>query len=34
LSHVGEWRQQFHKLESVDLRYDGQIVVNPDASGQ
>jgi cell division protein FtsQ len=30
LSHVGEWRQQFQKLESVDLRYDGQIIVNPD----
>lgn len=33
LSHVSEWRQQFSKLESVDLRYDGQIIVNPD-SGQ
>lgn len=33
LSHVSEWRQQFVKLESVDLRYDGQIIVNPD-SGQ
>ena len=30
LSHVGDWRQQFQKLESVDLRYDGQIIVNPD----
>lgn len=30
LSHVGGWRQQFQKLESVDLRYDGQIIVNPD----
>jgi cell division protein FtsQ len=29
-SHVQEWRQQFHDLESVDLRYDNQIVVNPD----
>jgi cell division protein FtsQ len=29
-SHVREWRQQFHDLESVDLRYDNQIVVNPD----
>jgi len=28
--HVQEWRQQFHDLESVDLRYDNQIVVNPD----
>jgi len=32
LSHVGEWRQQFQKLESVDLRYDGQIIVNPEES--
>ena len=31
LSHVAVWRQQFQKLESVDLRYDGQIIVNPDA---
>jgi cell division protein FtsQ len=35
VSHVREWRQQFEKLESVDLRYDRQIVVNPDlASAQ
>ena len=26
-------RQQFDKLESVDLRYDGQIIVNPDLEG-
>jgi cell division protein FtsQ len=30
VSHVQEWRQQFHDLESVDLRYDNQVVVNPD----
>ncbi|HEX4426956.1 MAG TPA: hypothetical protein VH079_16275, partial [Terriglobales bacterium] len=30
VGHVREWRQQFTKLESVDLRYDRQIVVNPD----
>jgi cell division protein FtsQ len=30
VAHVREWRQQFSKLESVDLRYDRQIVVNPD----
>ena len=33
VSHVQEWRQQFDKLESVDLRYDRQIVVNPDSRG-
>ncbi len=30
VSHAQEWRQQFQKLESVDLRYDNQIIVNPD----
>jgi cell division protein FtsQ len=30
LSHVASWRQQFQNLASVDLRYDGQIIVNPD----
>jgi cell division protein FtsQ len=29
-AHIGEWRQQFPKVQSVDLRYEGQIVVNPD----
>jgi len=33
VSHVREWRQQFEKLESVDLRYDRQIIVNPDLQG-
>ena len=33
VGHVREWRQQFQKLESVDLRYDNQIVVNPDMAG-
>jgi cell division protein FtsQ len=33
LTHVQQWRQQFDKLESVDLRYDGQIIVNPDLQG-
>jgi cell division protein FtsQ len=31
LNHIQEWRQQFTKLESVDLRYNNQIIVNPDA---
>lgn len=30
LGHVKEWRQQFPNLQSVDLRYEGQIIVNPD----
>src|SRR5262249_14309101 len=34
VTHVAEWRQQFQNLRSVDLRYEGQIVVNPDANQQ
>jgi cell division protein FtsQ len=30
VSHAQGWRQEFQKLESVDLRYDNQIIVNPD----
>jgi len=32
IAHVAEWRQQVpgQRLESVDLRYEGQIIVNPD----
>src|SRR6266853_2158106 len=30
VSHAQAWRQQFQKLESVNLRYDNQIIVNPD----
>ena len=30
VAHAQGWRQQFQKLESVDLRYDNQIIVNPD----
>ncbi len=32
VGHAQEWRQQFQKLQSVDLRYDRQVIVNPDAS--
>lgn len=33
IAHVAEWRQQVpgQKLDSVDLRYEGQIIVNPDS---
>jgi hypothetical protein len=34
VSHVQEWRQQFQKLESVNLRYDNQVIVNPDPEGR
>ncbi len=33
VTHAQQWRQQFDKLESVDLGYDGQIIVNPDLQG-
>ena len=34
VSHVQEWRHQFQKLESVNLRYDNQVIVNPDMEGR
>ena len=33
VTHLQEWQQQFDRLESVDLRYDRQIIVNPDLQG-
>lgn len=30
VSHIAEWRQQFQNIQSVDLRYEGQVIVNPD----
>ena len=34
-AHLREWRQQYQKVDSVDLRYweSGQVVVNPDLRG-
>ena len=32
VAHVQEWRTQFQKLESVDLRYEHQVIVNPDST--
>jgi cell division protein FtsQ len=34
IAHVQEWHSQFPRLESVDLRFDGQVIVNPDSSAQ
>jgi cell division protein FtsQ len=34
VSHAQEWRQKFQKLESVDLRYEQQVIVNPDSRGE
>ena len=33
VAHVQEWRAQFHKLQSVDLRYEHQVIVNPENAG-
>jgi len=33
VAHVQEWRAQFPKLESINLRYDHQVIVNQDAAG-
>ncbi len=30
MAHIREWRQQFQKVSSVDLRYEQQVIVNPD----
>jgi cell division protein FtsQ len=30
VNHLAEWRQQFPSVQSVDLRYEGQVIVNPD----
>jgi len=32
VAHVEEWRAQFQHLESVDLRYANQVIVNPDSA--
>jgi cell division protein FtsQ len=29
-AHIGEWRRQYHNVQGVDLRWEGQIIVNPD----
>ena len=34
VAHIAEWRQQFQNVQSVDLRYEGQVVVNPDKTGE
>jgi cell division protein FtsQ len=34
VSHAQEWRQQYQKLDSVDLRYERTVIVNPDSRGE
>ena len=29
-SRIGEWKKKFANLQSVDLRFEGQVVINPD----
>ena len=31
VTHLKEWRQQYQHLDSVDLRYDRQVILNPDS---
>jgi cell division protein FtsQ len=33
VAHVQEWRQQVPELLSVDLRYAGQVILNPETRG-
>ncbi len=33
LGHIAEWRQKFTHIESVDLRVDGEAIVNPGGIG-
>lgn len=30
IAHVAEWRHSVQQLNGVDLRYEGQVIVNPD----
>src|SRR5664279_225322 len=32
VAHVQEWRAQFSRLDAIDLRYAGQVIVNPENS--
>ena len=32
-THIEEWLQQYQNLKAVDLRYSGQVVLNPDSTG-
>src|SRR5438445_6985164 len=34
VAHIAEWRQQFQNVQSVDLRFEGQVIVNPDKTAE
>ncbi|MBI3894933.1 MAG: FtsQ-type POTRA domain-containing protein [Acidobacteria bacterium] len=29
-NHIGQWKQKFANIQSIDLRYEGQVVLNAD----
>ncbi len=31
MAHIQEWKQRFPNLQSLDLRYEGQVVINADS---
>lgn len=31
-NHIGEWKRKFVNIQSVDLRYEGQVVLNADSA--
>jgi cell division protein FtsQ len=33
-SHLQEWRQQYSNLKEVDLRYSGQVILNPGSGAE
>ena len=34
LGHIQEWKQKFSSIQSIDLRYGGQVVINADPAGE
>lgn len=34
LGHIDEWKKKFPTIESVDLRYEGQVVINADPQSE
>lgn len=30
-AHIGEWKQSAQRIDSVDLRFEGQVIVNPES---
>ncbi len=34
VGNIQDWRQRYQQIDSVDLRYDRQVIVNPDTAAQ